>query len=40
MFFEADLHLQLHIKFETTRRSLHRLKLPADVQIEAQPKLA
>jgi hypothetical protein len=39
MFFEADLHLQLHIKFETLRRSLHRLKLPADVRIKAQPKL-
>ena len=39
MFFEADLHLQLHIKFETLRRSLHRLELPADVRIEAQPKL-
>ncbi len=30
---------QIHIKFETLRRSLHRLKLPADVRIEAQPKL-
>ena len=39
MFFEADLHLQLHIKFETPRRSLHRLELPADVRIEAQPEL-
>jgi len=39
MFFEADLHLQLHIKFETPRRSLHRLELPADVRIETQPKL-
>jgi len=39
MFFEADLHLQLHIKFETPRRSLHRLKLPADVRIETQPEL-
>jgi hypothetical protein len=39
MFFEADLHLQLHIKFETPRRSLHRLELSADVRIEAQPKL-
>ncbi len=39
MFFEAHLHLQLHIKFETPRRSLHRLKLPADVRIKAQPKL-
>ncbi len=39
MFFEADLHLQLHIKFETSRRSLHGLKLSADVRIEAQPKL-
>jgi hypothetical protein len=38
MFFEADLHLQLHIKFEIPRKSLHRLKLPADVRIEAQPK--
>ncbi len=36
MFFEADL---LHIKFETPSRSLHRLKLPADVRIEASPKL-
>ena len=39
MFFEADLHLQPHIKFETPRRSLHRLELPADVRTEAQPKL-
>jgi hypothetical protein len=39
MFFEADLHLQPHIKFETLRRSLHRLKLPADVRTEAQSKL-
>ena len=39
MFFEGNLHLQLHIKFETPRRSLHRMKLPADVRIEAQPKL-
>ncbi len=39
MFFEADLHLQLHIKFETPRRSLHRLKLPADIRIETQPEL-
>ncbi len=39
MFFEADLHLQLHIKFETPSRSLHRLKLPADVRKKASPKL-
>ena len=39
MFFEADLHLQLRSKFETPRGSLHRLKLPADVRIEAQSKL-
>jgi len=39
MFFEADLHLQPHIKFETLRRSLYRLKLPADVRTETQSKL-
>ncbi len=38
MFFEADLHLQLHIISETLRRSLHHLKLSADVQIETQLK--
>ncbi len=35
MFFEADLN---YIS-ETPHRSLHRLKLPADVRIEVQPKL-